>query len=332
MKQYHQHLQNFLRTLPALGLGHWQTELEALAQTVLDPTGNGNLNRWLPALDTISQWPPATDVQLNQSAIVAQSATLSEAARTELETSLKAFMPWRKGPFNIHDILIDTEWHSDWKWDRVIPHLSSLQGRKVLDIGCGSGYHLWRMLGEGAEMAVGVDPSLLFMTQFLAIKHFIGAEAPAHFLPFTLEQLPKTEPTGVFDTVFSMGVLYHRRSPMDHLIDLKRYLKPGGELLLETLVIPEDQGQLLVPKNRYAQMNNVWFIASVSELEIWLEKCGFNQVRCVDCQTTAIEEQRTTEWMQWQSLKDFLNPQDPSLTIEGYPAPTRAVILANKPV
>lgn len=331
MKHYHQHLQDFLQTLPTLGLSHWQTELETTGKMALDPTGNGNLSRWLPALNALTQYPNASDIQFNQSAISAQTPNLSEKDQADLKSHFKVLMPWRKGPYNINHIYIDTEWRSDWKWDRVVPHLSPLDGRKVLDIGCGSGYHLWRMLGEGAEMAVGVDPSLLFMTQFLAIKHFVGAEAPAYFLPLTLEQLPKTEPTGVFDTVFSMGVLYHRRSPMDHLIDLKRALKPGGELVLETLVIPEDQGQLLVPKNRYAQMNNVWFIPSVDELSHWLEKCGYRNVRCVDIDQTSTSEQRSTEWMEWNSLADFLDPQDPNKTIEGHTAPIRAVLLANKP-
>lgn len=332
MKHYHQHLQHFFQMLPALKLSHWQAELETLVQTALNPTANGNLDRWLPALNAISQYPSASQIQLNQAAIEAQLPNLTEQDKIDLTAHLKMLMPWRKGPYQLNDIFIDTEWHSDWKWDRVVPHLSPLKDKKVLDVGCGNGYHLWRMLGEGAEIAVGVDPSLLFMTQFLAIKQFVGAALPAYFLPITLEQLPKTQPTEAFDTVFSMGVLYHRRSPMDHLLDLKRFVKPGGELVLETLVIREDQGQLLVPKNRYAQMNNVWFIPSVEELAHWLEKCGYQTVRCMDLDQTSTNEQRTTEWMDWKSLSDFLDPQNPNKTIEGYPAPLRAVMIANKPV
>lgn len=331
MKHYHQHYSFFWPKLEELGLGHWQNALESTLETALDPDANGNLPKWLPALETIMHFPPSDTACVKESAIQAHSEHFSETNRAELTQALKAFMPWRKGPFEIEDIYIDTEWRSDWKWDRVSPHLSPLKGRKVLDIGCGSGYHLWRMLGDGAEFALGVDPGLLFMTQFLAIKHFVGESLPAYFLPLTLEQLPKTQPSEVFDTVFSMGVLYHRRSPIDHMMDLKRYLKPGGELVLETLVIPETEGQLLVPKERYAQMNNVWFIPSVKELGHWLEKCGFKNVRCVDLDQTSTDEQRTTEWMNWNSLTDFLDPKDPNKTIEGYSAPLRAVMIADKP-
>lgn len=328
-----QHYDTFWDKLDDERFAEWKSLLPALIDTALDPEGNGNLERWLNAFEQLEQqFPGNTDYDLNQSAItVAKEKPLSTEQSQTLEEVLRAFHPWRKGPFSIHDTYIDTEWHSDWKWDRVLPHLSPLQGRRVLDIGCGSGYHLWRMLGEQAELAIGVDPSLLFMNQFRILKHFIGESAPAYFLPLTLEQLPVSKKGGAFDTVFSMGVLYHRRSPIDHIYELKNQMLPGGELVLETLVVPDDYGQLLVPEDRYAQMRNVWFLPSVFELTRWLERCGFLDVRCVDLNQTSTEEQRTTDWMQWNSLKDFLDPNDTNLTIEGHPAPLRAVMIAKKP-
>lgn len=329
MKHYFEHYQNFWPKLKNTRLEAWQQSLQPILNQVLNLKSNGNLPRWLPALKAIKQMPTSEQKNINLPAVTAHSEHFAQ--QETLKTALKALMPWRKGPFDLEGIYIDTEWHSDWKWDRISPHLRPLEGKKVLDIGCGSGYHLWRMLGEGARFAVGVDPSLLFMTQFLVVKHFVGNDLPAWFLPITLEQLPTTPKGGDFDTVFSMGVLYHRRSPIDHLIDLKRHLKAGGELVLETLVIPEDYGQILVPKERYSQMNNVWFLPSVPELKHWMERCGYKNVRCVDIDQTSTEEQRATEWMEWKSLADFLDPEDPSKTVEGYPAPLRAVMLAETP-
>ncbi|MFC0180469.1 tRNA 5-methoxyuridine(34)/uridine 5-oxyacetic acid(34) synthase CmoB [Thorsellia kenyensis] len=241
---------------------------------------------------------------------------------------LKQLMPWRKGPFDIHDIFIDTEWRSDFKWDRVKNHITSLEGRWVLDVGCGSGYHLWRMLGEGAKAVIGIDPTELFLCQFLAIKKLINQKLPAYYVPLGIENLPALEG---FDTVFSMGVLYHRRSPLDHLLDLKNQLKPGGELVLETLVIEGDESQVLVPVDRYAMMSNVYFFPSIKAITLWLSKMGYVNIRVVDVNKTSFEEQRKTEWMQNESLSDFLDNQNPSLTKEGYPAPLRAVFIANKP-
>lgn len=330
MKHYHQHYDSLWPQLTRTRLEEWQTVLPPILEEAFSPEKNGNLPRWQPALEAIFQYPKSQAVSLNTPAISMQSGQLSDTEKADLTEHLKALMPWRKGPFDVEGIYIDTEWHSDWKWDRVLPHLAPLKNRKVLDIGCGSGYHLWRMLGEGADFAVGVDPSLLFMSQFLVMKHFIGEDTPAFFLPITLEALPVINKSEEFDTVFSMGVLYHRRSPIDHILDLKKHMKPGGEMVLETLVVPNEYGQLLVPEDRYAQMNNVWFLPSVDELIRWMEKCGLKNVRCVDIDQTSTKEQRATDWMQWNSLESFLDPNDASKTVEGYPAPLRAVILANK--
>ncbi len=243
----------------------------------------------------------------------------------ELEELLRAFHPWRKGPYHIHGIQIDTEWRSDWKWDRVLPHLQPLQGRTILDVGCGNGYHCWRMAGEGAKLAIGIDPSPLFICQFFAVKNFIR-DPRAWVLPLGIEDAPAAP--GAFDTVFSMGVLYHRKNPSEHIEQLKSFLRPGGELVIETLVVDGPQGQVLAPEGRYAKMRNVWNIPSIPTLEHWMRASGLQNIRTVDVTTTTAEEQRPTEWMTFESLPDFLDPADSSKTIEGHPAPKRAVVVA----
>ena len=283
----------------------------------------------------------ADSVDLNSAAITV-NAELSDSERKQTLALLKQLMPWRKGPFQIGShidsqvgnqqsgIEIDTEWHSDWKWRRVAPHLGHLKNRRILDVGGGSGYHGWRMTGAGAETVIIVDPSCLFYHQFMAIRHFVGStdNYRTHYIPVPLEALP--EHSQLFDTVFSMGVLYHRQSPFEHLQQLRGQLVKGGELVLETLVIDGDANTVLVPHDRYAQMNNVYFLPSVDALIGWLEKAGFSDVRCVDIDVTSIEEQRATEWLTYQSLSDFLDPNDHSKTIEGYPAPKRATLIAKR--
>ncbi|MNF68185.1 tRNA (mo5U34)-methyltransferase [compost metagenome] len=96
-------------------------------------------------------------------------------------------------------------------------------------------------------------------------------------------------------------------------------------------MVDGDVNTVLVPEDRYAQMRNVWFLPSVAALELWLRRAGFVDVRCVDVSVTSIEEQRSTEWMKFQSLPEFLDPQDPGRTVEGLPAPMRAVLVARKP-
>ena len=240
---------------------------------------------------------------------------------------LKALMPWRKGPFKLLGVTIDTEWRSDWKWNRLLPHIAPLEDRHTLDIGTGNGYFLYRMLGEGARLAVGVDPTRLFLYQFQLIQNLLPPNN-AHLLPLRGEHLP---PFNFFDTVFSMGVLYHRRSPVEHITELKRFARNGGEIVIETLIVPGDESTILVPVDRYAKMANVWSLPSTAALENLLRRAGLVNVRTVDVTTTSIKEQRRTEWMEFHSLSDFLDPQDHELTVEGYPAPCRAIVIGNKP-
>ena len=243
--------------------------------------------------------------------------------------TLKELHPWRKGPFNLFDIHIDTEWRSDWKWERIKPHISSLKNRTVLDVGCGNGYHCWRMLGEQARFVLGIDPSQKFLAQFAIIQKYLGLNN-CHLLPLGIEDMPKDMHKNAFDSVFCMGVLYHRKSPIDLLYQLKNLLNDKGELILETLVVDGDENTVLVPSSRYAQMRNVWFLPSVKALELWLKKSGFKQINTIDINQTTIKEQRATEWMTFHSLENYLDNGDPNKTVEGYPAPKRATIIAKK--
>ena len=306
-------------------LAHWLDPLpDALDQRLSAAERHGDLPRWQACLAML---PALTGpVDLTQGVRIGRAKDIEEEAREQLEQALRGLHPWRKGPFELFGITIDTEWRSDWKWHRVAPHLD-LRGRRVLDVGCGNGYYMWRMWAAGASMVIGVDPNLLFMTQFEAVRRYLPG-APVWQLPFTLEDLP--EPTEGFDTVFSMGVLYHRRSPIDHLLQLRACLRPGGELVLETLVIEGDETACLVPTDRYAQMRNVWFLPSVALLERFVRRAGFGEVRCVDLTQTSTAEQRSTDWMRFQSLPDFLDPDDTSRTCEGYPAPLRATLIATR--
>ena len=244
----------------------------------------------------------------------------------EYKQHLKAFMPWRKGPWNLLGVEIQTEWHSDWKWQRIEPHISPLEGRQVLDIGTGNGYFLFRMLGAGASLALGIDPTRIFLYQFHAAQRLLPANG-AYLLPLRSEHLPAF---GCFDTVFCLGVLYHRRSPIDHIQELMSYLRPGGELVLETLVVLGDINTIFVPPESYAKMPNVWFLPSTEALENMLRKVGLENVRTVDVSQTTTAEQRATEWMTFHSLADFLDPNDPKRSIEGHPAPLRATLVATK--
>ena len=204
-------------TLRNTNLAHWLDDLPAaLEQRWQNAQRHGDLPRWQASLEQLPRIQPGTS-DLSQGVRIGQADDLDSHQQQQLLSGLQGLHPWRKGPFELFGVHIDTEWRSDWKWDRVSPHLE-LRGKRVLDVGCGNGYHMWRMWQAGAALVIGVDPNLLFLTQFEAMRRYLP-DAPVWQLPFTLEELP--EPTGGFDCVFSMGVLYHRRSPLDHLLQLK---------------------------------------------------------------------------------------------------------------
>ncbi len=275
-----------------------------------------------------------------------------------LYAALHKLSPWRKGPFELFDIPIDTEWRSNIKWQRLVPHLSPLKNRRILDIGCSNGYYMFRMAQHNPWMVLGVDPQHTFYFQYLALQKYLNLEQ-VMFLPIPFDDLPMM--TGYFDTIFCMGVLYHRKSPLDMLTTIREMMKKGGELIMENLIIEENlpsSGKFksdgstsdesthhesiagpsttshqatplcLFPEDRYAKMRNVFFIPNVCAMTSWLRRTGFTNIRCVDISRTDTSEQRKTEWIKTESLTDFLDPDNPSKTVEGYPAPVRAIFIA----
>lgn len=304
--------------------------LDTLAKSIdcaFNSPRHGNLDEWLVMLENLPEIN-ASSIELDHEVRIGNENDCDNETRIQLEKNLRILEPWRKGPLSIFGIDINTEWHSDWKWERVKPHIEFLKGKDVLDIGCGNGYYALRSYGQGAKSVIGVDPGQKYIMQFHALKKYLG-DIPVHLLPLGIEDIPAS--LKAFDTVFSMGVLYHRRSPLEHLVELRDCLKPGGELILETLVIEGDVNSVLLPEDRYQQMRNVWFLPSCDALVLWMQRCGFKNVRVVDVSKTTTDEQRQTDWMKFDSLEKFLDPNDPEKTIEGYPGPMRAVVLANAP-
>ena len=315
------------------------TQLAALAEPLsrisrsrLAERSHGDRARWRESIGTLPEIPVAR-VRLNADAVAAVACEAPDAGvMAELHRAMQTLNPWRKGPFDLFGMVIDAEWRSCRKWSRVAPHLSPLNRRVVLDVGSGNGYYLYRMLGAGAAAVIGVDPTELFLAQFKALNRYLGA-SKAVVLPLRCEDLcasdSETEITG-FDTVFSMGVYYHRRDSRSHLRELVRLLRPGGELVLETLIIREEGAAALTPAGRYARMRNVWTIPSIPLLTDQLLETGFVSPRVVDITPTTIAEQRRTSWMSFESLAECLDPADATRTVEGYPAPVRACIIATR--
>ena len=272
----------------------------------------------------------AKKLDLNKiSPMIGDPSELDENQREQINQLAESLIPWRKGPFNLFGNEIDAEWRSDQKWDRLESCLDSLEGKRVLDIGCNNGYFLLRMAAQNPELLLGIDPYLHYKIQFEFLNHF--AKLPnTHFELFGIEHLSYFKE--MFDVIFSMGIIYHHRHPIEQLLQIKDALRPGGQVILETIGIPGDESNCLFPEDRYAKMKNVWFVPTMSAFINWAKRSKFVDVEIISDSLLTSEEQRLTPWCPppHQSLDDFLNPNDPTLTLEGYPAPRRFAISARK--
>jgi len=282
---------------------------------------NGNIPKWERSLESIKQFGTG-QVRYTDPYIHIDNSIIKDSIDSFLE-----LRPWRKGPYQVGNISIDSEWNGSLKWKRLESIFHLIRDKEVLDIGSGNGYFSFLLSLFGAKHVLAIEPFLLFNYQFHAINSLIKEPLNITMVPLRLEQLTNQKE---FDLIFSMGVLYHQKNHLSHLSKIKNLLKSDGYFLLETLVV-DGKNELIIPKDRYAKMRNVFNIPSIDIIETWLAKTGFKNIELIDINQTNPTEQRKTLWIgnQAESLEDFLDKYDSNKTIEGYPAPKRAMFLCN---
>jgi tRNA (mo5U34)-methyltransferase len=263
----------------------------------------------------------------NDAVVIGRPDELSDNDRHQVENALRRFMPWRKGPFSIYGIEVDAEWRSERKWRRLLPVLPDLQGKIIADIGCNNGYYMFRMVPYQPRYVLGFEPTVQHYYCFQGLNSMAGCRN----LDVDLLGVEHLDLFGeCFDVIFCMGIIYHRPSPIDTLRNILAALKPGGTLLLETQAIPGEEPLALFPDKTYAKVPGTYFVPTGSCLENWLAKAGFVDIDLFCRHPMTSEEQRCTDWMVFESFSSFIQPDDPTRTVEGYPAPWRIFIRGNK--
>ena len=258
---------------------------------------------------------------------IGDAIEVSEPEQQTIKSALQSFIPWRKGPFSVFGTDIDTEWQSQRKWQRLLPKLPELKNKIVADIGCSNGYYMFRMTPHQPKLVVGFEPSVQHFYCFKGLNA-MACQKNLHIDLLGVEHLPLFQEC--FDVLFLMGIIYHRSSPVDALRDVLLSLKSGGTLILESQAIPGTTETALFPEKTYAKVPGTYFVPTGNCLKNWLLRAGFSDVELFCQHPMSSVEQRRTDWMQFESYSDFIDPTDSSKTIEGYPAPDRVFFIAQK--
>jgi tRNA (mo5U34)-methyltransferase len=279
------------------------------------------IKKLLDSLET----PDVKSYKLDDTITIKLEPNYSKNNLSKIEEIAKSMLPWRKGPFKIDSLFIDTEWQSFIKYSIIEPHFN-LKDKIVGDIGCNNGYYMFRMLSQNPKKLVGFDPAPLYFLQFEFINRFIKSDIKYELLGIEHVEFYEHK----FDTLFCLGVLYHRSDPIGSLKSLFKALNSGGELILDTFMIDGEDDICLTPKERYSKIPNIYFVPTINALKNWCFRAGFKEVEVLAIKKTELNEQRKTDWINSQSLNDFLDPNNPNITVEGYPAPKRVYIKAIK--
>ena len=113
---------------------------------------------------------------------------------------------------------------------QVLPQLEaslgSLKGLRLLDYGCGRGT-LSRIASDFGMTPMGIEPSSLARS---AAAELVGMPVFA-----SLAELSAKHATAQFELIILWNVIEHLRQPWLKLQEMRRLLRPGGQLLLCTM-------------------------------------------------------------------------------------------------
>jgi len=304
-------------------------EYDSLFQIFLENEkfcNHGNLKKWKDILNLLPDSNSNYTDYSGSHIKLGEKSSLGSDDKKKLQHLLLNLSPWRKGPFNICGVNVDSEWRSDYKWERLKSFLPNITNMRVGDLGCSNGYYSYKLLGLNPELVVGMDKTALYVFQFLATKHFAKQIQKLLILPCSAEEFDSKNMD--FNLILSMGILYHTKDYANHMEAVKKLMKKNGYLILETIISSSKKNINIDKGQTYAGMKNIGTIFGKDNLIKILKNKGFNNIECVNENFTSSIEQRTTKWMQGRSFKDFLLPN--GNTIEGYPPVCRAIFVAQK--
>ncbi|MCK4839231.1 MAG: tRNA 5-methoxyuridine(34)/uridine 5-oxyacetic acid(34) synthase CmoB [Desulfobulbaceae bacterium] len=306
-----------------------KSEIEALLGKCdqLEASGKKGIIRYRHPFESIKHIRAAHLDFSGDTVKIGRRDELGEADHDKVIEVMRNFIPWRKGPFEVFGVEIDAEWRSERKWHRLQQALPDLKDKIIADIGSNNGYYLFRMAAHQPRLALGFEPHLHHHFTFKTLNSLANQDNLKSEM-LGVEQIGLFE--NCFDVIFMMGILYHRISPVEVLKETLKALRPGGTLIVESQAIPGEEPIALFPEKTYAKAPGTYFVPTGPCLTNWTTRAGFKDVELFASHPMDNNEQRRTAWMDFESYDNFLDPSNPALTIEGYPAPIRVFIKARK--
>ena len=108
---------------------------------------------------------------------------------------------------------------------------ADLNGKRILDVGCGGGILSESMAARGATVT-GIDASEAALTT--ARLHLHESRVEVDYVCTTAEDMAQQHP-GAFDLVTCMELLEHVPDPASVVDACARLLRPGGEVIFSTI-------------------------------------------------------------------------------------------------
>ena len=157
----------------------------------------------------------------------------------------------------------------------VMDRLGPLRGDRCLEIGCGSGMLLERVLAAGAASAAGLDHSPDMLA--LAIERNRQAIADERLLLKLGDAARIPWPDRSFDAALSANMFFFVEESERVLAELSRVLVPGGRLVIATMPGPLPKPSLRCPW-LLPPMGPALRVYTDDEMRAMFERAGFTDV------------------------------------------------------
>lgn len=152
--------------------------------------------------------------------------------------------------------------------------------QRIVDMGCGAGGFVALMTGLGYKNVIGIDPS----TESIANLKRLGCDGYVA----SIYDEPDSSLAGAVDCMFVMSVLEHLLNPQEALLNVAKYMRPGGRLFADVPDYSKLAGvETPIPDQFNQEHINYFALSSMKNL---LGAAGFEAQECKSLRYSAARD------------------------------------------